>query len=258
MQTLRLLRRTVRPYWKRALCAPLCLVVPVILDLSIPRLIQRIIDQGISTKNQGIVLHTGALMVLISLLSMVMAVGNNLLSVRVGESVARDIRDEVFVKIQRLSFGNLDRLKTGGLMVRLMSDTSAIQRIANISLRIGTRAPLLMAGSLILMIRTSPSLALMLLPIILLTIGVMSFFIIRMEPMFLVVQRKFDRLNTVLQENVAGVRLIKALVRADHEGQRFALANTDFTRNSVKISRFMSGISPLQHYPRCRPGAGDR
>jgi len=245
MQTLRLLRRTVRPYWKRALCALLCLVVLVILDLSIPRLIQRIIDQGISTKNQGIVLHTGALMVLISLFSMVMAVGNNLLSVRVGESVARDLRDEVFVKIQRLSFGNLDRLKTGGLMVRLMSDTSAIQRIVNISLRIGTRAPLLMAGSLILMIRTSPSLALMLLPIILLTIGVMSFFIIRIEPLFLVVQRTFDRLNTILQENVAGVRLIKAFVRADHEGQRFALANTDFTRNSVKILRFMSGMSPL-------------
>jgi len=245
MQTLRLLRRTVLPYWKRALCALLCLVILVILDLSIPRLIQRIIDQGINTKNQGIVLSTGALMVLISLFSMVMAVGNNLLSVRVGESVARDLRDEVFVKIQSLSFGNLDRLKTGGLMVRLMSDTSAIQRIVNISLRIGTRAPLLMAGSLILMIKTSPSLALMLLPIILLTIGVMSFFIIRMEPLFLVVQQKFDRLNTILQENVAGVRLIKAFVRADHEGQRFARANSDFTSHSVKILRFMSGMSPL-------------
>ena len=245
MQTLRLLYRIVRPYWKRALYALLCLVVLVILDLSIPRLIQRIIDQGISSKNQEIVLQTGGLMLLISLFSMAMAIANNLFSVRVGESVARDLRDEVFVKIQSLSFGNLDRLKTGGLMVRLASDTSAIQRIVNISLRIGTRAPLLMAGSLILMIRTSASLALMLLPMILLTAGIMMFFITRMEPLFLVVQQKFDRLNTVLQENVAGVRLIKAFVRADHEGERFGRANTDFTRHSVKILRLMSGMSPL-------------
>ena len=235
----------LKPYWKPALLALVCLLILVILDLSIPRLIQRIIDQGIKANNQDVVLHTGLLMLLISLLSMGMAVVNNILSVKVGESVARDLRERVFLKIQSLSFGNLDRMKTGGLMVRLSSDTAAIQRIVNISLRIGTRAPLLMLGSLILMVKTSLSLALVLLPLILLTLGVIAFFIVKMEPLFLLVQQKFDRLNTVLQENVAGVRLIKAFVRADHEGERFAVANTDFTRHSVKILRFMSGMSPL-------------
>jgi ATP-binding cassette subfamily B protein len=235
----------LKPYWKPALLALICLLILVMLDLSIPRLIQRIIDQGIKAKNQDVVLHTGLLMLLISLVSMGMAIINNILSVRVGESVARDLRDKVFLKIQSLSFGNLDRMKTGGLMVRLSSDTAAIQRIVNISLRIGTRAPLLMLGSLILMVNTSPSLALILLPLILLTLGVIAFFIVKMEPLFRLVQQKFDRLNTVLQENVAGVRLIKAFVRADHEGERFGIANTDFTNNSIKILRFMSGMSPL-------------
>ncbi len=235
----------LRPYWKSASLALVCLLILVVLDLSIPRLIQRIIDQGIKAKNQDVVLHTGLLMLLISLCSMCMAVANNILSVRVGESVARDLRDSVFLKIQSLSFGNLDRMKTGGLMVRLSSDTAAIQRIVNISLRIGTRAPLLMLGSLILMVNTSPPLALALLPLILLTLGVITFFIVRMETPFLLVQQKFDRLNTVLQENVAGVRLIKAFVRADHEGKRFAAANTDFTRHSIIILRFMSVMAPL-------------
>jgi len=107
-----------------------------------PRLIQRIIDQGINQHNQAVVLQTAAIMIGISLLSTVIAVGNSILSVQVGESVARDLRDALFLKIQKYSYGNLDRQNTGQLMVRLTSDSSAVQRLVQISLRIGTRAPL--------------------------------------------------------------------------------------------------------------------
>ncbi|WP_448873519.1 ABC transporter ATP-binding protein [Desulfobulbus propionicus] len=245
MQPLRFLLPVLKPYRHLALGALCCLVALVILDLSIPRLVQRIIDQGIRAHNQQVVIQTGLLMLLVSLLSLAMAVGNNFLSVKVGEGVARDLRQAVFLKIQELSFGNLDRMQTGGLMVRLASDTAAIQRIVNITLRIGTRAPLLMLGSLVLMVRTSSTLALMLLPLILLTLTVICFFIFRMEPLFLVVQQKFDRLNTVLQENVSGVRLIRAFVRANHEGERFSGANAAFTASSIRILRAISAMPPL-------------
>ncbi len=245
MRPLRFLLPLLKPYRNLAIWALCCLVALVIFDLSIPRLVQRIIDQGIRAHNQEVVVQTGLLMLLLSLLSLAMAVGNNFLSVKVGEGVARDLREAVFLKIQQLSFGNLDRMQTGGLMVRLASDTAAIQRIVNISLRIGTRAPLLMLGSLVLMVRTSPSLALMLLPLILLTLGVIWFFILRMEPLFLMVQQKFDRLNTVLQENVSGVRLIKAFVRSEHESNRFAEANTAFTADSIRILRAISAMQPI-------------
>lgn len=245
MQPLRFLLPLLKPYRRLALGALCCLVALVVFDLSIPRLVQRIIDQGIRAHNQTVVVQTGLVMLCISLLSLAVAVGNNFLSVKVGEGVARDLREAVFLKIQQLSFGNLDRMQTGGLMVRLASDTAAIQRIVNISLRIGTRAPLLMLGSLVLMVRTSPSLALMLLPLILLTLGVIWFFIGRMEPLFLMVQQKFDRLNTVLQENVSGVRLIKAFVRAEHEGKRFSGANAAFTDYSIRILRAISAMPPI-------------
>ncbi|NLX19162.1 MAG: ABC transporter ATP-binding protein [Desulfobulbus sp.] len=245
MQALRFLLPFLKPYRRLAISALICLVALVILDLSIPRLVQRIIDQGIRAHNQEVVLYTGLLMLCISLLSLAMAVANNYLSVKVGEGVARDLRESVFLQIQDLSFGNLDRMQTGGLMVRLASDTAAIQRIVNISLRIGTRAPLLMLGSLILMVDTSPSLALMLLPLILLTLTIVTVFMLRMEPLFLMVQQKFDHLNTVLQENISGVRLIKAFVRADHERSRFDEANTAFTRYSIRILRTLSTMSPL-------------
>jgi ATP-binding cassette subfamily B multidrug efflux pump len=234
----------VKPYWKRALAALVLLTALVFMDLSIPRLIQRIIDQGIKAHNQSVVIHTALLMLGISALSALFAVGNNILSVQVGESVARDLRDALFVKIQTFSFGNLDRLKTGQLMVRLTSDSSALQRLTQVSLRIGTRAPLLMIGSLILMVNTSSRLALTILPLLLITSGIIVFFILKTEPLFRSAQRKLDRLNTVLQENVAGARLVKAFVRADFAGQRFEGANEEYTENSIRVMQFMSSMSP--------------
>jgi ATP-binding cassette subfamily B multidrug efflux pump len=235
----------VRPYWKRSVGALILLTSLVFLDLSIPRLIQRIIDQGITAHNQQVVTQTALLMIGISIISTLIAVGNNILSVQVGEGIARDLRDALFTRIQTFSYGNLDEQKTGQLMVRLTSDTTAVQRVAQISLRIGTRAPLLMIGSFILMINTSRDLALSMLPLLLVTSIIIVIFVIKMEPLFQSVQQKLDRLNTVLQENTAGARLVKAFVRADFEGQRFESANESYTDHSVRVMRIMSSMSPV-------------
>jgi ATP-binding cassette subfamily B multidrug efflux pump len=235
----------VKPYWRRALGALALLTSLVFMDLAIPRLIRRIIDQGITGRNQQVVIQTGMLMLGISALSTFVAVGNNMLSVQVGESVARDLRDALFLKIQSFSFGNLDQLTTGQLMVRLTSDASALQRLTQISLRIGTRAPLLMIGSLILMISTSRSLALTMVPLLLITSAIVVFFVMKMEPLFRSVQQKLDKLNTVLQENIAAASLVKAFVRADFEGMRFESANEALTGNSVRVLEFMSSMSPV-------------
>ena len=239
------LRYFLRPYRKESVGALLLLTAVVAMDLSIPRLIQKIIDQGIHQHNQEVVVHTGLLMLGISLLSVLFAVGNNILSVRVGECVARDLREALFLKIHSFSFGNIDRLKTGQLMVRLSSDTTAVQRVAQVSLRIGTRAPLLMIGSLVLMVRTSTTLALCMLPLLLLTSVIIVFFVVKMEPLFRSVQQQLDRLNTVLQENIAGIRLIKAFVRADFEFARFDKANRAFTGDSIRVMRLMASMSPI-------------
>ncbi len=242
MNNIARLTHFVRPYWKRAVVAMILLTSLVVMDLAIPRLIQRIIDQGIMQDNQTVVVQTSVLMLGISVLSTVIAVGNNLLSVQVGESVARDLRDALFLKIQTFAYGNLDRQKTGQLMVRLTSDVDALKRVTQITLRIGTRAPLLMVGSLILMINTSPSLALTMLPLLLVTTAIIVFFVYKMEPLFRIVQQKLDRLNTVLQENVAGVRLVKAFVRADFEEARFESANEGFTNRSISVMQFMASM----------------
>jgi len=163
----------------------------------------------------------------------------------VGESVSRDLREALFLKIQTFSFGNLDRMNTGLLMVRLSSDASVYQRLVQVTLRIGTRAPLLMIGSLILMFNTDQRLAMMMLPLLLVTSGIIVFFLVKMGPLFLSVQRRLDRLNTVLQENIAGVRVVKAFVRADRENQRFADANQEYTQYNIRVMQFMTTLSPV-------------
>ncbi|HEY4188442.1 MAG TPA: ABC transporter ATP-binding protein [Polyangia bacterium] len=235
----------VGPYRALAIWSLVLLAALVCLDLAIPRLIQHLIDHGIVAHDRRVVLTTALLMLGISVVSVFIAIGNNVFSVRVGEGVARDLREALFLKIQSYSFGNLDRQKTGRLMVRLTSDVAAIKAFTQISLRIGTRAPLMMVGSLILMISTSRDLALTLLPLLLVTSLLIVFFVAKMEPLFRRVQTKLDALNNVLQENIAGARLVKALVRADFESARFEQVNDEMTERSIQVMKFMSSMTPV-------------
>jgi ATP-binding cassette subfamily B multidrug efflux pump len=239
------LLRFVRPYWKRSLLSLALLIVVVLMDLAIPRLVQQIIDAGITQHNLKVVTNTFLLMLGISILDTLFAIGNNNYSVQVGESVARDLREALFLKIQSYSFGNLDHLKTGQLMVRLSSDSGVIQRLIQISLRIGTRAPLIMIGSILLMFNTDQRLALTMLPLLLATSGIIVFFALKMGPLFLNIQQKLDKLNTVLQENISGVRVVKAFVRARHEDERFEESNQDFAERNIKVMQFMSTMGPV-------------
>jgi len=234
-----------KPYRVKGVGSLFLQTAVVIMDLSIPRLIQQIIDQGIHQHNQQVVIHTGLLMFGITVVSVLFAVWAHLLSVNVCESIARDLREALFLKIQSFSFGNIDRLKTGQLMVRLSSDTAAVQRVVLVSLRIGSRSFILMAGSFILMFKTSSSLALTILPLLLLTSVLIAFFVVKMEPLWSSVQQQLDRLNTVLQENIAGIRLIKVFVRANFEFNRFNSANQDFTSDSIRVMKFMASIPPV-------------
>ncbi len=238
------LLRFVRPYWKKSALSLVLLVIVVVLDLAIPRLVQRIIDQGILAGNLQAVWQTFLLMLVISAINTIFSVGNNNFSVQVGEGVARDLREALFLKIQSFSYGNLDHMKTGQLMVRLSSDSSVLQRVVQISLRIGTRAPLIMIGSILLMFNTDRRLALTMVPLLLVTMSIITFFVIKMGPLFLTMQQKLDRLNTVLQENIAGVRVVKAFARADYEAERFADANLDFTERNIRVMEFVATMGP--------------
>ena len=245
MNEFKKLLRFARPYRKIALFSFVMLIIMVTCDLAVPRLVGHIIDQGIRQKDLNIVLSTSAIMLGISVLSALAAVLNSVYSIRVGEGIARDLRESIFIKIQNFSYGNVDQFSTAKLMVRLTSDTAAVQRLFQMSLRLGSRAPLSMIGSIALMFVTSKTLALTMMPIFIVGAVVIFFFSAKMEPFFSTVQQRLDRLNTVLQENIAGARLIKAFVRGEYETERFEIANDNLARENVRVMKIMASMSPI-------------
>ena len=245
---IRKLIKAVKPYSTMAWGTLLLVTLQVFTDLWNPRLIQRIIDKGLRQQNLELLINTALIMLGLSVLSAALAVLSSLGSVRVGEGVARDLRDEVFLKIQSFSYGNLDRYSTGELMVRISSDVSAVARLVHMTLRMGTKGPLMMIGAVVMMFVTAPRLAIYVVPILVIAMVVIFYFSSRMEPVYRAVQEKLDRLNTVLQENIAGAELIKSFVRDSHEEARFEVTNQDFTASSIRVMQFMTLMSPLVNF----------
>ncbi|MCX7750565.1 MAG: ABC transporter ATP-binding protein/permease [Candidatus Bipolaricaulota bacterium] len=244
MRSLLRMYRFVRPYRWAALGALALLLGMVGADLLIPRLTQRIIDQGIARGDLRTVGLTALGMIGLAALSTVFAIANTILSVRVGQSFAHDVRNALMRKVQTFSFADLDRFRTGQLLVRSTSDVALVEMIVAMSLRILTRAPVWMVGSMVLLVLTSPRLAWILLaffPVLALLIGV---FLSRGRERFGEVQRQLDRLNTVLQENLAGVRVVKAFVREGREAERFEAENVGLMRRQIGVMTFFAVLAP--------------
>jgi ATP-binding cassette subfamily B protein len=245
MHELLRLKRFLKPYTFPAILTMLMMIGMVGLDLMLPRLIQRIVDQGVTPGNMTVVWQTALMMLGISVLTLIVAVGNTIISVRVAEGFARDLRKELFNKIQGLSFGNLDRLRTGQLIVRMTSDITSVQTAVRLILNLAVRALVLLAGSQVLMFTTNSQLAVKLLPFMLVILVLIIIFAGKLQALFLGVQQKLDKLNNVMQENLSGVRVVKAFVRTDFENERFGEANQDFTQQHIKTMRLMAVLMPL-------------
>jgi ATP-binding cassette subfamily B multidrug efflux pump len=238
------LARFLKPYWHWAILAPLLMVLEVAMDLMQPKMIERIVDQGIAQLDLAVVVNTGLLMVRLALIGAVGGVGCTVFSALASQGFGTDLRNALFRKVQSLSFGNLDELETGQLITRLTNDVTQVQEVVMMMLRIMVRAPMMLLGSLIMAILTSPRLALMLVILGPLVLAALAWVINRAYPIFSAVQRRLDDLNTVMQENLAGVRVVKAFVRAGHENRRFGAVNEDLMAQTVRAARTVAVTMP--------------
>ncbi len=245
MQATRKLIVFLKPYWQWAVLAPLLMALEVGMDLMQPRLLQSIIDDGIGQSRMDIVYRSGALMALFAVIGLVGGAGCTIYAVKAAQGLGADLRHTLFAKIQALSFGNLDKLETGRLVTRLTNDVTQVQEVVMIVLRIMVRAPLMLVGSLVMGILTSPTLALLFLALIPAVLIGVILIIRRAFPLFSIVQARLDTLNTVMQENLAGVRLVKAFVRGEHETRRFGRANEALTTQNITAVRTVSVTMPF-------------
>lgn len=235
----------LKPYWIWATLAPLLMVLEVVMDLMQPRMIQRIVDVGLAQLDMQVVINTGLWMIGFALIGAVGGVGCTVFSVLASLGFGADLRDTLFRKVQSLSFGNLDELETGQLVTRLTNDVVQVEGLVSMMLRIMVRAPLMLLGSLVMVIFTSPRLALLLVMLVPLVAGMLAVVIKKAYPMFGEVQRRLDGLNTVMQENLAGVRVVKAFVRGDHEIKRFGRVNDALMDQTIRASRTVAVAWPF-------------
>jgi ATP-binding cassette subfamily B multidrug efflux pump len=238
------LLKYLKPYWFSAILAPLLMVLEVAMDLMQPRMIQRIVDEGIAQLDLNVVIQTGLLMIGLALLGAVGGVGCTVFSMIASQGFGTDLRSALFRKVQSLSFGNLDKLETGQIITRLTNDVTQVQEVVSMMLRIMVRAPLILVGSVILAILTSPRLAFLLVVLGPIALVVLVWAINRAYPLYSEVQRRLDKLNTVMQENLAGVRVVKAFVRAVHEIRRFGAANDSLMAQTVHAARTVAVTGP--------------
>jgi len=235
----------LKPYRKWALLAPLLMLLEVAMDLTQPRLIQRIVDEGIAQGDMNLVLRTGLLMLGLAAIGALGGMSNGVAAEQVVQGAGADLREALFRKVQSLSFGNLDHLGTGPLVTRLTNDVTQTQEATMMMLRMAARSPFLMAGSLIMAILTSPQLAYLPLVLILLEVIVVMLVVRRATPLFTQMQTRLDALNEVMQENLAGVRLVKAFARADHEQERFGGANERLAWQAITAMRTSASMFPF-------------
>jgi len=244
MSTLRRLLPFLRPYRRSILLSTAAMVLVVAAELQIPHQIQHVIDAGIAEGDRGVVATTTALMVGLALVAMGLFFFNVVLTTRVSEAVAADLRAAGFHRTQGFSFANLDRLQTGELLVRLTSDVNVVKFALVLALRMIVRAPLLLAGSLAMLVLTSPRLALLLAVLLPLTAWMIWAFGRRSGPLFGALQERLDRVNTIFQETIAGVRVVKAFVRGEHESARFAVANEAYLARGVEVNQLLALLMP--------------
>ena len=236
--------RYAKPYLPYFILGPLCMIVEVIGEILMPLCLARVIN-GAAEHGWGYAVGYSGAMVVIALVMMAGGVGGAYYGAKASVNFAADLRSDVYARVQKFSFANIDRFSTGSLVTRLTNDVTQIQNMINMLLRMALRAPGMLIGALIMAISLRPSLAVVLaitIPLMILSIVCL---ILKSYPMFAKVQSKIDKLNSTVQENVTNVRVVKSFVREDFEENKFREANRDLKETGVKTTKIMIFMSPV-------------
>lgn len=235
----------IKPYLFSFVVGPLLMIVEVLGEVLMPYFMSLIINEGVSNRNVSYIVGIGLTMVLTAFIMMAGGIGGAYFGAKGAISFAADVRRDVFLKIQKFSFANIDKFSTGSLVTRLTNDITQMQNLVNMALRMMLRAPGMLIGAIIMAFGMNPRLALVILvvgPLLALAI----FCIVRVAfPRFDIMQKKLDFVNSGIQEALTNVRVIKSFVRANYEEEKFSRANDDLKEASLSAFRVMILMMPV-------------
>lgn len=242
--------RYLKPYWLFALLCPLAMILEVSMDLLQPTLMSDIVDNGIlgtaaADENLRYVLITGLKMLVFSLIGCFGGIASAAFGTAAAQKMGNDLRKDTFAKVMHMSFQQTDKFTTGSLVTRLTNDITAIQEFVAMSLRMFVRTGMQFIGGIAVILTLNVNFGLVLvisLPVQLIAVAIIMK---KASPLFSIVQTKLDKVNSVVQENVSGARVVKAFTREEYEINRFDNANTDLMTTNLKVQKLLATLNPI-------------
>ena len=242
--------RYLKPYWLFALLCPLAMILEVSMDLLQPTLMSDIVDNGIlgdaaADENLRYVLITGLKMLVFSLIGCFGGIASAAFGTAAAQKMGNDLRKDAFAKVMHMSFQQTDKFTTGSLVTRLTNDITAIQEFVAMSLRMFVRTGMQFIGGIAVILTLNVNFGIVLvisLPVQLIAVAIIMK---KASPLFSIGQSRLDKVNSVVQENVSGARVVKAFTREEYEINRFDNANTDLMTTNLKVQKLLATLNPI-------------
>ena len=247
-EMLKILGKSVREYKKPALLTPLLVTLEVVMEVVIPLLMANLIDKGIYAGQMNEILKIGVMLVVASLLSLVFGILSGITASKASAGFAKNLRKDLYYKIQKFSFSNIDKFSTSSIVTRLTTDVSYVQMAFQMLTRIVVRTPLMLIFSLIMSFSINAKLALIflaLMPVIGITLYVIMS---KAHPIFERVFKKYDVLNNVVEENTNGIRVVKSYLLEESEKKKFGNISNEIYVDFSKAQRLMSLTNPVMQF----------
>ncbi len=242
------LSQSIREYKKYAILTPICVAAEVILEIIIPLLMANLIDDGIYGGEMNMVYKIGLELILCAVLSLIFGMLSGKFAAKASSGFAKNLRKDLYYKVQDFSFTNIDSFSTSSLVTRLTTDVTNVQNAFQMIIRIAVRTPLMLITSLFFAISISPRLSMVFLVIIpILAIG-LYLIITKVHPIMKRVFRTYDDLNNVVEENVAGIRVVKSFVIEEKEKKKFGKVSKSIFDDFSKAEKLMALTSPLMQF----------
>lgn len=239
------LSKYLKPYALFAVLTPLSMVGEVLGDLLQPKLMSKIVDDGVLGHDMDLIIRTGLLMLLVLIGGGACGIAASAFGGIASQSFSRDLRVDVFKRVMGLSFEQTDKFTTGSLVTRLTADITAIQQMVDFMLRMLVRDSLLFFGGIIMMLTLNVRFGIIILCALPIEIIMMIVILKKANPYYSIVAKRLDSVNSVVQENVTGARVVKAYVREDTEEKRFDDANISLMESNLRVQTLMAILQPL-------------
>ena len=242
------LLKSVREFKKDALLTPFFVVLEVVMEVIIPLIMALLIDKGIDGQDMAAIWKYGIILVLCAMLALVFGAAAGTFAARASTGFARNLRHDMYYNVQNFSFSNIDKFSTGSIVTRLTTDVTNVQNAFQMCTRIAVRCPVMLVFALFMAMKINSRMALVFLAVLpILAIG-MGILMKVVGPVFERAFKIYDRMNTVVQENVRGIRVVKTYVREDHETEKFEGVSGMLYRTFSKAQKAMAGVMPLMQF----------